>query len=76
MNVVPSVDYVELFELELQLPDARLDSLSKRLIGFETRYERIRGDLHLLSHPDDLREWSQTLGWSEQKYQKFHRVSL
>jgi AAA+ superfamily predicted ATPase len=66
MNVVPSVDHVELFELELQLPDARLDSLSKRLIGFASRYERIRGDLRLLSHPDDLREWSQ----------KFHKTIL
>jgi SpoVK/Ycf46/Vps4 family AAA+-type ATPase len=52
------VDHAELFELELQLPDTRLEQLGRRLVGFETRYDLIRRDLHLLSNPDELREWS------------------
>src|SRR5258707_533212 len=60
MTTVPSGDHAELFELELQLPDERLEQLSRRLIGFETRYQRIRRDLRLLSDPVELRTWSQT----------------
>ena len=48
----------ELFELELELPSAGLEKIAARLIGFETRYERIRQDLRLLSDPDAIAAWS------------------
>ena len=35
-------DVVSLFELELELPDARITAASKRLIGFEARYQRLQ----------------------------------
>ena len=43
-----------------------MDQLSRRLVGFEARYDLIRRDLHLLSNPDELREWSK----------KFHATVL
>ncbi len=48
----------ELFELELALPNERIQRSGKRLIGFEARYERIRRDMQLLSDPDKIRGWS------------------
>ena len=48
----------ELFELELALPDAHVLAKGKRLIGFESRYERIWRDLQLLAAPDEVRAWS------------------
>lgn len=52
------VDRSELFELELELPNGNLHKISRRLIGFQERYERIRRDMHLLSNPDELNAWS------------------
>lgn len=49
----------KLFELEIELPDARLRAQSSRLIGFGKRYERIRQDLRLLIDADGLATWSQ-----------------
>ncbi|MBI3001926.1 MAG: AAA family ATPase [Deltaproteobacteria bacterium] len=48
----------ELFELELALPNERIQKSGKRLIGFEARYDRIRRDMQLLSDPDKIRGWS------------------
>ena len=49
----------ELFELEIQLPQARLDEQARRLIGFTDRYNRLRQDLQLLIDPEGLQAWSQ-----------------
>lgn len=57
MNDVAEV--ANLFELELSLPSEDIAVASKRLVGFEHRYERLNRDLRLLSHPDELRAWSQ-----------------
>lgn len=53
-------DHVQLFELEVDLPDQRLASSGSRLIGFDQRYQRIKKDLHLLSNPAALEQWSQS----------------
>ncbi len=47
-----------LFELEVQLPDARLTAQAERLIGFKTRFERIHQDLLLLIDKEGLERWS------------------
>jgi SpoVK/Ycf46/Vps4 family AAA+-type ATPase len=49
----------KLFELEVPLPDSRLYDQSKRLIGFQERYSRIRQDLRLLIDVEELAAWSQ-----------------
>lgn len=51
----------DLFELERTLPDESIQVSGKRLVGFETRYERIRLDLRLLSAPEEVRAWSRRL---------------
>lgn len=38
----------ELFELEIGLPDDRIEGRGRRLIGFPERYERLRRELRLL----------------------------
>lgn len=48
----------ELFELELVLPNKEIQDRGKRLVGFESRYDRIKRDLRLLSAPDEVRKWS------------------
>lgn len=53
-------DRSELFELELDLPNNRLQNIAKGLIGFEDRYERVRRDMHLLSNPEEVKAWSTT----------------
>lgn len=50
---------VQLFELEIDLPDQRLAETAARLVGFEQRYRRLKKDLHLLSNPDAIEQWSQ-----------------
>lgn len=52
------MDGFELFELEIQLPDARLDEQARRLIGFAERYEQFRRDLRVLIDPEGLEAWS------------------
>lgn len=61
MSTDAVADRSELFELELELPDDRLQRIAQRLVGFEERYERIRRDMHLLSNPDEVKNWSQKL---------------
>jgi AAA+ superfamily predicted ATPase len=52
------IETVDLFELELELPNAAIAAASARLVGFENRYQRLHRDLRLLSDPEQLRAWS------------------
>src|SRR5260370_22678417 len=56
MNEV--IDLAELFELELELPNDTIAVCSKRLVGFENRYQRLHRGLRLLGDPEELRAWS------------------
>jgi AAA+ superfamily predicted ATPase len=47
-----------LFELELDLPDDKIAAATKRLVGFENRYQRLHRDLRLLADPQELANWS------------------
>lgn len=51
----------ELFELEISLPDDRLEGRARRLIGFPERYERLRRDLRLLLDLEGVEAWSEKL---------------
>ena len=55
-----------LFELELDLPNDKIAAATKRLVGFESRYQRLHRDLRLLADPQELADWSK----------KFHRKEL
>lgn len=55
------MERAELFEMELELPDARLDEQAKRLVGFVERYERLHRDLRLLIDPQGVEAWSRKL---------------
>lgn len=46
------------FELDLELPDADIAERTKRLIGFEPRFERVERDLRMLLAPEEIRRWS------------------
>ena len=52
------IEAAQLFELELELPNDKIQASSKRLVGFENRYERLHRDLRLLADPEELRAWS------------------
>lgn len=52
------VEVADLFELELELPNDNIAASSKRLVGFENRYQRLHRDLRLLADPEELRAWS------------------
>ena len=52
------VEVSSLFELELDLPNNAIAGATSRLIGFETRYQRIYRDLRLLADPEEVRAWS------------------
>jgi len=56
MNEVTEI--AELFELELELPNAGIAASAKRLVGFENRYQRLHRSLRLLADPEELRAWS------------------
>ena len=60
------VELVDLFELELDLPNNAIAANATRLVGFDARYERLHRDLRLLANPDELRAWSS----------KFHHKEL
>jgi AAA+ superfamily predicted ATPase len=47
-----------LFELELDLPNDAIAAASKRLVGFQNRYNRLHRDLRLLTDPEEVRAWS------------------
>lgn len=59
-------EIAELFELELELPDDKIAASSKRLVGFENRYQRLHRGLRLLADPEELLAWSR----------KFHHKEL
>jgi AAA+ superfamily predicted ATPase len=56
MNEVTEI--AELFELELELPNAGIAASTKRLVGFERRYQKLHRALRLLADPEELRAWS------------------
>jgi len=63
------IDVIEkgaLFELELDLPNDKIAADTKRLVGFENRYQRLHLDLRLLADPQELADWSK----------KFHHKQL
>lgn len=49
----------ELFELEVGLPDDRLEGRGRRLIGFAERYQRLKRELRLLLDPEGVEAWSE-----------------
>lgn len=55
-----------LFELELDLPNEKIAAATRRLVGFEERYDGLHRDLRLLADQKDLAEWSR----------KFHHREL
>ena len=48
----------KIFDSETSLPDPRLDARAKTLLGFETRYARVRDQLRLLLSADQLPAWN------------------
>lgn len=46
------------FDVRTILPDTNLTIKETDLMGFEARYERLRGRLRLLMHGNELEEWS------------------
>jgi AAA+ superfamily predicted ATPase len=52
------IDVADLFELELELPNADIAASAKRLVGFESRYQKLHRALRLLADPEELRAWS------------------
>lgn len=55
-----------LFELELDLPNDKIAADTKRLVGFENRYQRLHRDLRLLADAQEVTNWSK----------KFHHKDL
>lgn len=53
-----TTDHINVFESELELPDAHLGAVAKRLIGFDDRYAKLRKHLQLLMDPESLEAWS------------------
>ncbi|WP_338796175.1 ATP-binding protein [Stenotrophomonas maltophilia] len=47
------------FEVKTNLPTTQLDILSKKLLGFEGRYQRIQKRLQLILQSNELERWSQ-----------------
>lgn len=56
-----TINTSSLFELELELPDAHLEGRAARLVGFDTRYERLRRALRLLVDAEGVETWSRRL---------------
>ncbi len=56
-----TIETTSLFELELELPDARLEARAKRLVGFDARYERLHRALRLLVDVEGVEAWSRSL---------------
>ena len=56
-----TIDTMSLFELELELPDVRLEARAKRLVGFDTRYSRLHRTLRLLVDAEGIEVWSRRL---------------
>lgn len=47
------------FEMRRELPDDELTEQGRRLIGFGNRFERLRGQMRLLTDVDEVRAWAQ-----------------
>jgi AAA+ superfamily predicted ATPase len=60
-----AVEVADLFELELELPNAKIAAASKRLVGFEDRYQKLHRGLRLLADPEELIAWSKKFHHSE-----------
>lgn len=56
----------KIFEVELPLPDERLQARETQLLGFDKRYERVRSQLNLLLSQEELSAWNK----------KYHRGKL
>ena len=48
----------DIFDNETVVPDPTLTQRAGTLLGFETRYTRVRDQLRLLLPPDELGDWS------------------
>lgn len=48
-----------IFDSEILLPDDVLAARSKTLLGFDARYERVKNQLRLLLHMDQIQAWNQ-----------------
>lgn len=46
------------FETRRELPDDELEAQGERLIGFGRRFERLRGQMRLLTDVEGVREWA------------------
>jgi AAA+ superfamily predicted ATPase len=46
------------FESRRDLPDESLRIRSERLVGFQRRFSRLSGQMHMLADPDGLKAWS------------------
>lgn len=49
---------ISVFDRETPLPNAELSARNHTLMGFQTRYDRVRRQLNLLIHLSDLPRWS------------------
>ncbi|MDA0173390.1 ATP-binding protein [Solirubrobacter taibaiensis] len=47
-----------MFELDIALPDARLDAIATDLVGFDRRFERVGRSLQALLDPDSVGAWA------------------
>ena len=47
------------FEIKTDLPIKALDDLADKLLGFDSRYLRIKKHLQLLLQTDELKQWSE-----------------
>ncbi len=61
-----SAERRSLFELDIPLPDARLDSVAGDLVGFDARFARMGRSLQVLLDPESIRLWAK----------QFHRDNL
>jgi SpoVK/Ycf46/Vps4 family AAA+-type ATPase len=48
----------ELFEIEIILPDARLEARAAGLIGFDSRFDRLGRTMEVLLNPEGLAAWA------------------
>jgi SpoVK/Ycf46/Vps4 family AAA+-type ATPase len=49
----------ELFEIELDLPDAQLEARASGLIGFGSRFDRLGRTMQVLLNPEGLAAWAE-----------------
>lgn len=47
------------FEVKINLPTAQLDAQAQKLLGFESRYQRVKKRLQLILQANELESWSQ-----------------